>query len=395
MLQSVVPLKQTVDFAYDDVVDLHDILDELRTHGPVVPVRYLGGTVWLILAHRELNQAFNDLEHFDPAEGYSLIAAPSQGRTIQTMAGEEHRVSRAMVVPPFLPNKVRSYVDALIEPVAHEILDRIEGEAEVDFVQAFARPFPFTIITRLLSIPVSDEALLLEWAVKLIDFPWDPEGALRAKNEFDAYMQHILADRRCRPGSDFISSLVTAEFDGQKLDDERIMAFFRLLFPAGSDTTYKNAGSLFACVLADPELKAAALRSERERDAIVTEALRWQPPTALLPRMASADTELGGVQIRKGDWLLFGITAANSDPQVFPEPRRFDPARDNREIITFGRGVHFCLGMHLARRELEVALRVVLERFPGIRLAPGRHVEFVGGVLRGPRELWVQPRDNR
>lgn len=391
MMQSVMPLMQTVDFAYDEVTNLHEILDELRAHGPVVPVRYLGGTVWLILAHRELSQAFNDLEHFDPGEGYSLIAAPSQGRTIQTMAGEEHRVSRAMVVPPFLPSRARAYVSSLIEPVAHEILDRIEGQGEVDFVQAFARPFPFTVITRLLSIPVSDEALLLEWAVKLIDFPWDPEGALRAKSEFDAYMQHLLDDRRRHPTDDFISSLVTAEFDGQRLDDERIMAFFRLLFPAGSDTTYKNAGSLFACVLADPELKAQARRGEREREAIVTEALRWQPPTALLPRMASGDTELGGVRIRKGDWLLFGITAANSDPQVFPDPRRFDPARDNREIITFGRGVHFCLGMHLARRELEVALKVVLERFPNIRLAPDRPVEFVGGVLRGPRELWVHP----
>jgi len=100
---------------------------------------------------------------------------------------------------------------------------------------------------------------------------------------------------------------------------------------------------------------------------------------------------LGGVHIKKGEWLLFGITAANSDPKVFPEPRKFDPSRDNRALISFGRGPHFCLGMHLARRELETALRVVLERYPDIRLTPGKTVEYVGGVLRGPRELWVQP----
>ena len=127
------------------------------------------------------------------------------------------------------------------------------------------------------------------------------------------------------------------------------------------------------------------------REKIVAEGLRWQAPTALLPRMSTGDTMLGGVHIKKGEWLLFGITAANSDPKVFPEPRKFDPSRDNRALISFGRGPHFCLGMHLARRELETALRVVLERYPDIRLTPGKTVEYVGGVLRGPRELWVQP----
>ena len=89
--------------------------------------------------------------------------------------------------------------------------------------------------------------------------------------------------------------------------------------------------------------------------------------------------------------VLFGITAANRDPKVFPNAATFDPSRDNRELISFGRGVHFCLGMHLARRELETAMRVVFERYPDIRLKPGAKVKFVGGVLRGPRELWVQP----
>ena len=107
--------------------------------------------------------------------------------------------------------------------------------------------------------------------------------------------------------------------------------------------------------------------------------------------MASADVEFGGVQIAKGDWMLFGITAANSDPAVFPDPRRFDPKRDNREILTFGRSSHFCLGMHVARRELETALRVVFERFPHIRLKPGQSIERVNAVLRGVREMIVLP----
>jgi cytochrome P450 len=390
-MDAYAPLLPEVDFAYDEVVDLHELVEKLRAHGPVVRIKYLDAPVWAILDHALLNQAFNDLEHFDPKDGYNIISAPSMGATMQTMSGEQHRVARASVAAPFLPASVRGYVEKLIEPIAHELMDRIEGQREVEFVQGFSRPFPFTVITRLLGIPVDDETMFLEWAVKLIDFPWDPEGALKSKAAFDDYMLRILADRRRAPTGDFVSTLVTSDFEGKRLDDEEILSLFRLLFPAGSDTTYKNAGSLFACVLADPELRALAQKGDKERAAIATEGLRWQAPTAMLPRMATGDIKLGDAHIKKGDWVLFGITAANRDPKVFPDPHKFDPSRDNRELISFGRGVHFCLGMHLARRELETALRVVFERYPDIRLKPGSKVEFVGGVLRGPRELWVQP----
>jgi cytochrome P450 len=380
-----------VDFAYDDLPDLHEKLDELRAQGPVVPVKYHGNRVWLILDHALVKTAFEDYVHFDAADGYKEHAEPSQGKTIQTMSGEEHRVSRALVTPPFLPAKVRSYVENIMEPIAHELLDRIEGKSEVEFISAFTRPYPFLIITRLLGIPVEDEARFLNWAVKMIDFPWDPEGAVRAKNEFDTFVQAIIDEKRRQPTGDFISMLVEAEFEGEKLDDERIRGFLGLLFPAGSDTAYKNGSSLFAHVLGDPELRAMARGSDKDREAIVAEGLRWEPPVALLPRKASADVLFGGVQIRKGDWTLFGITAANNDPKVYPDPRRFDPRRDNRELLTFGRSAHFCLGMHVARRELETALRVVFERFPNIRLKPGQTVRPVKAVMRGPLEMVVEP----
>lgn len=390
-MNAVTPLMPDIDFAYDDVPNLHALIDELRAHGPVVPVRYHGSPVWLIMDHALLKSAFEDYDHFDATAGYKLISEPSMGKTLQTMAGEEHRVSRALVNPLFMPVKVRSYVEALIEPIAQELCDRMEGQREVEFVSAFARPYPFLVITRLLGIPVAEEGQFMEWAIKMIDFPWDPEGAVRAKTEFDAYMQAIIDARRADPGDDFVSRLTQAEYEGERLSDERILSFLGLLFPAGSDTTYKNGSSLFAELLGNPELCALARRSDKDREAIVTEGLRWQPPTALLPRMASADVDFGGVHIAKGDWTLFGITAANNDPKVFPDPRRFDPTRDNREILTFGRSSHFCLGMHVARRELEAALRVVFERFPDIRLKPGQTIEHVGGVLRGVRQMIVQP----
>ncbi|HMV71959.1 MAG TPA: cytochrome P450, partial [Pseudomonadales bacterium] len=185
--------------------------------------------------------------------------------------------------------------------------------------------------------------------------------------------------------------LASAEFEGQRLGDEEIHAFLRLLFPAGSDTTFKVGGSMFYAILRDPAIRELAQKGEAGRAAIVQEALRWQPPTALLPRRCAKDAELGGVRVEAGDWILYGVTAANSDPAVFEDPRRFDPTRREKNLA-FGHGEHFCLGSHLARAELEVAIERVFRRFPQIHLAPGRAVHFSGAVLRGTPELWVRLR---
>jgi cytochrome P450 len=383
-------LMPDTDFAYDELPDLHERLDKLRALGPVVPVTYHGQTTWLITRYQELKQAFADEEHFASKAAYTVHSEPSMGKTLQTMSGQQHRVNRALVSKPFFPKQIRDAVEAVIAPIADELLDRLNDCAEVDLVAAFTRPYPFSVIARMLGIPVHDEGKLLEWALKLIDYPWDPEGALRARSEFADYMQPILDERRERPGEDVISLLATAEFESQRLSDEEIYSFLRLLFPAGSDTTYKVAGSLFYAILSDPAVREQAMAGAAAREAIVQEALRWQPPTALLPRRCSKDTELGGVAIAAGDWVLFGITSAHRDPEVFSNPDCFDPARTEKNLA-FGHGEHFCLGSHLARRELETAIERVFTRFPNMRLCADKPVRFSGAVLRGTPELWVRP----
>ena len=379
-----------IDFAYDPLPNLHQVLGDLRAIGPVVKVNYHHQPAWLILGYRELRQAFSDEEHFEAARAYRIHSEPSMGKTIQTMSGEQHRINRGLVSRPFFPRQVRAMIEPLLESQADLLLDAIDEEQEVDLVTAFARPYPFKIITRLLGIPVHDDDKCLEWALKIIDFPWDPEGALKAKAEFDDYLLPLIARRREKPEEDVISVLASAELEEQKLDDEEILSFCRLLFPAGSDTTYKNLGSLLYALLSDPGLREMAQLGDTQREAIVQEGLRWEAPTALLPRMCSKDTQLGGVDIHDGDWVLFGITAANNDPGVFPDPRVFDPARDNKNLA-FGHGEHFCLGSHLARRELECAIERVMARFPGMSLMADRPVTLSQAILRGPESLWVRP----
>lgn len=379
-----------VDFAYDELPDLHEVIDGLRVSGPVSRVKYLGEPAWLITGYQELRQAFSDEEHFECARAYRIHSEPSMGKTMQTMSGDQHRVNRALVSKPFFPRQIRSLIEPLFESQAELLLDEIAKLDQVDIVEAMARPYPFKIITRMLGIPIHDDDKFLVWALKIIDYPWDPEGALKAKQEFDDYMIPLIESRRAQPGDDVVSILVTATIEDETLNNEEILSFCRLLFPAGSDTTYKNMGSLLYAILSTPGMKKRVLLGDKEREAIVQEGLRWGAPTAMLPRMCSKDTELGGSKIKNGDWVLFGITAANNDPTVFDNPRQFDPDRDNKNLA-FGHGVHFCLGSHLARRELETGIKMLFQRFPNMSLIEDRPVKITQAVIRGPQDIWVNP----
>lgn len=250
------------------------------------------------------------------------------------------------------------------------------------------------MITRLLDFPPTDFEQLKRWGDGLIDFPWNPEFAQQASREFTAYLKPIIDERRRSPGEDLLSSLATTEVDGESLEDEEIYSFIRLLFPAGADTTYRGLGSMFYAVLRDREVWQAVREDPACIPAVVQEALRWEGPTALLPRFAPKDVRWAGCEIPAGSEVIFGITSANRDERVFADPERFDPWRKERESLSFGHGLHFCLGSHLARREMEVSLRVLSERLPDLRLHAEAEagVGIAGTVLRGPTALPVELR---
>ena len=380
-----------IDFGLDDVPDLPHLLDELQKIAPAVRVKYGGYPAWIILPFAEVDAAFNDYDHFRTDEIYREIAEPSLGRTINMVYGDEHQRQKALVSGPFRPGTVRASVETLLEPVMNELLDEVEGCREFDLIEDLAKKYPFRVITRLMNIPIDDEDLFLNWAIKLLQYPTDPEGALAARAGFDAYIGQLIAQRRAQSAGDLISELIEAELDGEKLSDEEVATFCRILFPAGSDTTFKNIGSLFTFVLRDQSLRELAMTGDKARYNIVTECLRLEPTVALQPRSAVKEAMVGDVKIPRGDPVFLGVMSANRDPAVFPDPHRFDPERDNRQIMTFGRNAHFCLGTHLARRELETALKLILGRFPNMQFAPDQTVQIVGSSIRGPRSLRVYP----
>jgi cytochrome P450 len=194
----------------------------------------------------------------------------------------------------------------------------------------------------------------------------------------------VIEARRERPGDDVLSRLVTGSVDGRLLSDEEIFSFLMLLFPAGVDTTWLTLGSLLTAILSTPGALERVSSSGEERHWAIEETLRWEPPTPAIPRITARDVELSGVEIPAGSLTLLSLAAANREPERFGDvdPNVWDLDRRPVGHIAFSVGEHFCLGAHLARAELRIALEVLVERLPGMRLV--EPPTFLGAAVRGP-----------
>lgn len=379
-----------IDFGTAPLPDFYDYIDQWRQAGErVVPVNYNGDIAWVILRYEDVQAAYRDDDNLPAAAAYQRHSEPAQGKTLLAMSGEEHRINRLLVAKAFHPQAIEALTPKLLIPLANELVDELADCRDFDLVEGFTLRYPFKVISRMLGIPVVDEQQLHAWLQGLFLYPWDPDAALASKAAITDYLAPIVAARRRQPEDDVISTLVQTEAEGRRLDDEAIYSFIRLLYPAGSDTTYLALGSLMAEVLKRPSLPERLCQHPEERAAVVEEALRFHGTVCLQPRYTERAVEIGGVQIPAHSWLLYGNGPANHDPAVYPDPEDFDATRCPRKLMTFGAGPHFCLGSHLARTELRVALALLLDRMPSLRLADAEKVTISSAVLRGPRALAV------
>jgi cytochrome P450 len=386
-------LDAELDVAADDVDDLHAELRDLRERTPAAWARFFGQPALVLLTHELVQEAFKDEATFPAAEFYGHVVTEVMGRNLQCMRGEEHRINRALVSPAFRQRLMPGLVAPLLEPVAHELIDRFEGRGEAELVAEFTSRYPFTVICRLLGIPQRSEDEVKRWALGLLDIQRNYELALQCSHEFTEFVAPILEQRRDDPGDDLISTLATTEVEGERLTDEEIFSFLLLLFPAGADTTYLGLGNILLALLTHPdELERVRADPETEGRWAAEEGLRWNAPVAFIPRRSPVDVVWHGVEIPAGSFLQLAIVSANRDPAVFADPDRFDVGRRPTSVLTFGFGTHFCLGAHLARAELETTLRVLVTRLPRLRLA-GDDARVVGQfnkILRGPNRLPVR-----
>ena len=332
------------------------------------------------------DEAFRNQEIF--ASSLSAID-PVAGRGIDTsmlwMGGEQHRRYRALVQPSFVPSRAAWWMDRWITSTVGALVDGFADRGRAELNVDFCAAIPVLTITGSFGVPVA-KAL-------------DVRAALRstmggAPDDLLAILAPIVAARREKPEDDLLSVLVEAELkesDGvHRLSDPEIYSFAILLLMAGSGTTWKQMGILLATLLERPEL-LERIRSDRNLvKAAVEECVRWMPTDPMFARFVTRDVEFHGVSMPVGSVLHLCLGAANRDPARWVQPDAYDIDRKPMAHVGFGSGPHMCLGMHVARAEMSVALNTLLDRLPNLRLDPeAEPPRMIGMYERGATEIPV------
>jgi cytochrome P450 len=340
-------------------------------------------------SYEAVHTILGDGETFSSA-GYGEVMGEVMGRSILEMDEPEHRTYRSILQQAFTRKEMQRWETELVGPLVNQMVDEFIGDGHADLVRQLLFPFPVSVIAALLGLPAEDLPEFHRLAVQLIGVTVDWDRAVAASAQLREYFSHIVADRRAHPADDMISVLATAEQDGQRLTDEEIYAFLRLLLPAGAETTYRSSSNLMFGLLTHPDQLGAVIADRDLLPQAIEEGIRWEPPLLIIVRSATRDTEVCGVQIPAGSSLIMNLGSANHDDRRWPDAESFDIFRERRPHIGFAHGPHLCLGMHLARMETTVAVNTLLDRLPGLRLDPEAGEQYVSGnVFRAPPSLQV------
>lgn len=308
-----------------------------------------------------------------------------------------HTRLRALVSRAFTP----AVIDGLagrIRVIADDLLDRIDDPSGFDLMEAIAAPLPVIVIAELLGVPTEDRPQFQIWSRRrsrgLEPNITEKERRLVTESgkELDQYFMGIIEQRRREPQDDLISGLVAAEEEGDKLSLPELLAMLRLLLIAGNETTTKLIGNGMLALLRHPEQMEVLRQSPDLMNSAIEELLRYDAPVQLDVRVALEDAEFDGRQVKAGQGIMVLLGSANRDPEVFSEPDRLDLSRQEANHISFGRGIHHCLGASLARLEGKLTFEALLERFADIRMQADRPVFRDNIILRGLDVLPVSAR---
>ena len=361
----------------------------LRRESPIlwVDLPFRGG--YMVFRYDECVAVLRDATTYASrinAEGIGLV----MGRTILEMDGREHTRHRNIVSTFFVPKTIREKLPPVVEATAQQLIDGFVADGRADLVARFTKTFPLRIMAGIIGIPIADWDVFQRWALAIIGFSDDPPAGFAAAQSIAEFLRPILEERKAAPTDDLLSALVHAEVDGQRLTDEEVLSFLRLLLPAGAETTYRLIGNALAALLSEPRLLDEVRADRTLAPGAIEEALRWESAVGFTARETTVPTSLGGVDLPAGVSVLTVIASANRDERRYSDPDRFDPRRGADDHVAFGFGKHFCLGSHLARLEATVALNTLLDRLPRLRLEEGARPRIVGLAFRSPEALPVR-----
>ena len=391
-----------LDFTDPDfIADPYPALKELRKGDG--PVWHEGMQIFLAAKHGDANDVFRNKSLgriFAPKtpefewEIFNWLHADS----ILDSEPPKHTRLRSLVAKAFNRQKIegmRPSVERITQNLLDEIDEKVKSGISFDLIADYAEPLPVKIIADLLGFPESDEHLLRPWSQAIVKmYEVNPTlqyqaDAKKAGHEFAEYVRGLAEQRKKNPGQDLISELATVEENGEKLNMQELVATCVLLLNAGHEASVNAFGNGMVAVLERPDQTKLLREKPRElTNTALEEFMRFDAPLHLFERTATADTQIGGVEIKQGQKIAALIGSANRDDSVFSSAESMDVTRDPNPHIGFGAGIHFCLGAPLARLEMSVSLPALWEKYPQMQLSakPVRRPTF---VLRGYENVFI------
>lgn len=311
-------------------------------------------------------------------------------------APPEHTRVRKLLNSVFTPALIASMEGSIAATVEY-IFDKFDPEQPIDFMEDVAVLLPAYVILDMLSVPREHFPEIKEWsdALKLFigSARSEKDKYARAREGADRmsdYFREVIQARRARPSDDVVSKMIAASVDGKGLTEDELVATCMLILFGGHETTTSLLGNAVKALLDHPEKLSQLYAEPQIIDSAVEEFLRFDGPVTAIPRVVSVEHELGGKTLRKGERVFAMVNAANRDPSRFDQPEELNLARTPNRHLTFGLGLHFCLGAPLARLEAKICLSMLVQRFPKMRYAPGP-IEWMDAlVMRGLTTLPIQ-----
>jgi cytochrome P450 len=356
---------------------------QLRTTCPVSRGTVADIPMVFVFRHEDVVSALRRPELFSSAGG--TIALGEQPLIPVEVDPPQHTAYRRLLNPQFVPREIER-LEGDVREMVTSLIDGFAAAGSCDFHLDFATPLPSGIFLALMGLPKADLPMFLKWrddSIRPPVAPEDFEGAQRIRAEtgraISEYFRHAIDERRHQPDDTLLSRLVHAEIDGRPLSETELLGMAHLLLLGGLDTVTATLDCMIVFLAEHPDYRQRLIDDPASIPGAVEELLRCSTPVMVLPRAMAAATELGGVKLEEGDRVTLVLGAANGDEEIFG-PSSVDFDRNPNRHVAFGAANHLCLGAHLARLELRVALEELHRRIPDYRLAEGAEVHFSTGI---------------
>jgi cytochrome P450 len=396
---------------------IHDSYRWLRANNPLGiarPERF--DPFWVVTKHAHIQAISRQNELFHNADRPTTLTTqaveervrkitggPNLVRSLVQMDAPDHPKYRALTQGWFMPANLGKFETRVREIARATVRRMLDGAGSCDFVEDVALGYPLHVIMEILGVPEADEPRMLRLTQELFG-PQDPDTArsreaLSAEQfyammqavigDFSAYFRAITEDRRRNPRDDLATVIANAKIGGDYLPEHDATSYYMIVATAGHDTTSSSTAGAIWALARDPAEFAKVKANPELIPGLVDEAIRWMTPVKHFMRSATADTELGGRRIAKGDWLMLCYASGNRDEEVFEDPDRFRSDRKPNRHVAFGYGAHLCLGQYLAKLEMRILFEELLPRLKSLSL-DGEVKMTQAYFVNGPKKLPIR-----